>query len=124
MKMTTIPIFAALLAAGLGAGWPEARASGAAPLSVTLDCGDPVCVAEAAGGTGSYSFTWTNAHERYDSNGFSTADPICPGYPDFPDSYVYVSVTVTDSSGATASAGPYPVSCGMQSSAANETAAG
>jgi predicted metalloprotease len=74
-------------------------------LTVRLgSCGAYGCSATASGGTGTdYSFTWINAVENNDEDGWSLAYPNCPtGYP-LP-VYVGVSATVTDSSGATATA--------------------
>ncbi|HEX8430529.1 MAG TPA: hypothetical protein VF625_04545 [Longimicrobium sp.] len=78
------------------------RSTGTA-LAVTLgSCRYQGCIATASGGTGvDYSFTWINAVENNDENGWSLAYPGCPfGYP-LP-TYTSIGVTVTDSSGATA----------------------
>ncbi|HYW05540.1 MAG TPA: hypothetical protein VE913_01215 [Longimicrobium sp.] len=80
------------------------RSTGTA-LAVTLgSCGYQGCSATASGGTGTdYSFTWSSAVENNDENGRSFAYPDCPtGYPLAV--YIRVGATVTDSSGATATA--------------------
>lgn len=74
-------------------------------LTVTIDhCTYQLCGATASGGTGTgYSFTWTNAAENYDTDGSSIAYPKCPvGLVD--GVYINVGATVTDSSGADATA--------------------
>lgn len=93
---------------------PDADAAerqAAAPLSVTLNCDPMICEAWADGGTGVYSFSWENASEQGEHGAFSSADPYClPG--SGPGAwYTYVRVTVTDSSGATATTFPYPLDC-------------
>ncbi|HEX8241966.1 MAG TPA: S8 family peptidase [Longimicrobium sp.] len=79
---------------------PPPPLPGSTPLSVTVSCdsGSGYCEATAAGGSETgYSFTWSNATEQYDADGYSTAYPFCGGT-----KFVSVSATVTDSNGATA----------------------
>lgn len=92
-----------------GGGRAEARPSApAAPtqaISVSLYCeGDAIfCVAAASGGTGAYTFTWTNANVGYTSGNYSEASPHCwSGHSQFT-----VRVTVTDGTGASATASRY-----------------
>jgi hypothetical protein len=73
------------------------------PPSVNVYCDSygGYCEAYASGGSGSgYSFAWDLGYEYYDANGYSATAVNClSGYgPYFHD----VSVTVTDSNGATA----------------------
>lgn len=78
------------------------------PLTIELYCynGLAYCEAYASGGTGGgYSFTWTNALERYDADGYSWAGVPC-GYT------IRVTATVTDSSGATAGKSTYYICSG------------
>lgn len=114
MRLPTFrELSAALLAMALtafsGAGRAEARTSEpAAPplaLSVSLYCSSSAinCQAIASGGTGGYSFTWTNANEGLTDGSSSEAAPQCwSGHTRFT-----VSVTVTDGTAATATASKY-----------------
>jgi hypothetical protein len=72
-------------------------------LAVTLECEPFYCQAYAAGGSGmGYSFTWLGAYEEGDVGGWSGARvAYCPN--GGTGGYRYVTVTVTDSNGATAS---------------------
>ena len=100
---------AAALMALPGAGRAETRPS-AAPvpaeaISVSLYCeSDAIfCQAIASGGTGPYTFVWTNANEGYTEGSSSEAAPQCwSGHNKFT-----VSVTVTDGLGATGTASQY-----------------
>jgi hypothetical protein len=77
------------------------------PPSINLYCDYEIgrCEAFASGGSGAgYSFTWRNAHEWYDEDGYSYAYPQCWTTTLF---YVQVTVTVTDSNGGTASTSEY-----------------
>lgn len=103
--MIAIPLFSGLLAAALGATAP------ATPLSVSMTCSSGLCEAWADGGTGVYTFTWTGASENGERGAFSSADYTCPRSL-LPGQYLYVSVQVTDSSGASVSPGDYAVDCG------------
>jgi hypothetical protein len=77
------------------------------PLGVSIWCDSSYCRAAAFGGSGiGYSFDWVSAAEYFDGNGESYAQPNCYWY----GQYVGVSVTVTDSNGATATA-HWTVSC-------------
>ncbi len=69
-------------------------------LSVGMFC-EPggYCEAQASGGTGGYSFTWDNAYELFDSDGWSIAEPAC-----YVSGTIQITVTVSDSSGAQAKA--------------------
>ena len=69
------------------------------PLAVNIYCLDSSsCKAWASGGSGTgYSFSWLSASEYHDANGESYAQPNCHFY----GQSVGVSVTVTDSNGAT-----------------------
>ncbi|HEX8694940.1 MAG TPA: S8 family peptidase [Longimicrobium sp.] len=78
---------------------PPPPVPGSTPLSVSVICDSSTgyCDATASGGTESgYSFSWSNAIEQYDADGYSYAYPLCGGT-----SRVTVSATVTDGSGAT-----------------------
>ncbi|HEY0018110.1 MAG TPA: S8 family serine peptidase, partial [Longimicrobium sp.] len=91
---------------GIGSGSPNRLLNALliAPLSLSLTCqpysaGLGYCEAVASGGSGTgYSFTWANAYEMNDSNGWSNATAECyyDGYYVFP---VDVFATVTDSNG-------------------------
>jgi hypothetical protein len=72
-------------------------------LALTLECEPFYCIAYAAGGSGmGYSFTWLGAYESADVGGYSDAYVAqCPN--GGTGGYRYVTVTVTDSNGATAS---------------------
>ncbi|HSU16533.1 S8 family peptidase [Longimicrobium sp.] len=75
---------------------------GGTPLSVSVFCDESTssCDATASGGSGSgYSFTWTNVDEQYDSGGYSWGYVVW-GLAN----QRYVSATVTDGNGATATA--------------------
>ena len=72
---------------------------GSTPLSVSVYCEAEAfyCSASASGGSGGYSFTWLNASEYTDADGYSEAGVYCGST-----KFVSVKATVTDSSGATA----------------------
>jgi hypothetical protein len=72
-------------------------------LAVTLECEPFYCIACAAGGSGmGYSFTWLGAYEDADVGGYSDAH-VAYCHNGGTGGYRYVTVTVTDSNGATAS---------------------
>ena len=104
MKCMRIHPLAALIAAGVAVGAaPVQGAAGpaATPLGVYLTCDPGFCEAYAEGGTGGYTYEWTNATELSDVGAYSTAYPNCPTGTGPHTWYVYVNVTVRDSSGAT-----------------------
>jgi subtilisin family serine protease len=71
-------------------------------VSVYCDSYGGYCEATASGGSGTgYSFAWTNASEGYDAEGYSYAYPYCF------ETFQFVTATVTDSNGATASGSAY-----------------
>jgi len=77
------------------------------PLTIVLYCTSGLCSASASGESGTgYSFDWISAAEISDGNGQSYARPNCYWY----GSTVGVSVTVSDSNGATVTE-EYPVLC-------------
>jgi hypothetical protein len=103
-RAVTSAALAAALTAIPGAGRAETHAAPAA-ISVNLQCtSDSItCEAVAWGGTGAYSFVWTNAEEGYTEGSYSEAAPHCwSGHSKFT-----VSVTVTDGLGATGTASRY-----------------
>lgn len=80
---------------------PRNNFTTAAALAISTMYCEPLgaCEAWASGGTGGYSFTWTNAIEGDDYNGYSQAAPKC-----YSSNFtITVTATVTDSSGARAS---------------------
>lgn len=106
-----IPIFrtvsavslAVALSAFSGAGSAEAAPAHALSVSMYCESDAITCDAYASGGTGGYTFSWTNANEGGTSGNQSTAGPHCwSGHTRFT-----VSVTVTDGLGATATASKY-----------------
>lgn len=85
---------AALVAAGAPLAQTHAASVTASPLSVELYCpaAGLLCEAYAAGGSGVYSFEWTNARDPYQDGAYSGAYRICPA-----GQYgVVVEVTVSD----------------------------
>ncbi|HEX6095006.1 MAG TPA: hypothetical protein VF432_01685 [Thermoanaerobaculia bacterium] len=81
---------------------PAVRTTG---ITVTMYCtSDSItCEAVATGGSGGYSFAWTNAELGYTEGNYSEAAPQCwSGHNKFT-----VSVTVTDGLGATGTASKY-----------------
>jgi subtilisin family serine protease len=83
---------------------------GGGTLSVSLGCDETAgtCDATASGGSGTgYSFTWTNVSEQHDANGYSWGYVLC-GLAN----QRTISVTVTDSNGATATGSTIYYACG------------
>jgi subtilisin family serine protease len=76
------------------------------PPSISVYCydGSGYCEAYASGGTGGgYNVSWSGAYEQHDADGYSWASVDCY----FSSGYIYVTASVTDSSGAQASSGAY-----------------
>jgi hypothetical protein len=96
------------VAGAMAAGFGVAPAAASDPLNVTLSCQPDanMCQAYASGGSGSYTFTWTNASEYYSEPGYSEAYPHCFDYV----SGLLVRVKVTDGTGATDTA-QWPMAC-------------
>ncbi len=100
MRHSILRTLIVLCVAGvLAAGSGVAPAAASNPLDVTLSCLPDalLCEAYASGGSGSYTFTWTNASEYYTEPGYSEAYPHCFDYV----SGLLIKVKVTDSTGAT-----------------------
>lgn len=90
------------VAGSVGAGAPTSAATAtpsASTLSVEMFCQDSgsSCEAYATGGSGGYTFTWTNAIEWRRESDYSAAVPQCSRF----NKGVWVKVSVTDSSGGT-----------------------
>jgi subtilisin family serine protease len=82
---------------------PQPQPTNPPAISVYCYNGSGYCEAYASGGTGSgYSFTWGEAFEQHDADGYSWASVSC-----YFSGYIYVTASVTDSSGAQASSGAY-----------------
>jgi len=89
---------------------PPVGGGGSGTLSVSLYCDEGVgtCDATASGGSGSgYSFAWTHVDEQYDAGGYSWGYVQC-GLA----IQRSISVTVTDSNGATATGSTVYYACG------------
>lgn len=102
-------LFVALTACADASSTPVAPAAAPTALlgsypSVAIECSQDsmYCMATASGGSGGgYSFEWSsNVTEQYDEDGYSWGDVNCYGYL----GWRGVSVTVTDSYGATGGA--------------------
>jgi subtilisin family serine protease len=89
---------------------PPPPPPGSTPPSVVVYCDETMgtCDATASGGSGTgYGFTWTNVAEQYDAGGYSWGYVVCGN------AYQRsISVTVTDSNGATATASTIYYGCG------------
>lgn len=107
MRSTLLGTLAMLAAAGIALPPPSGAAEATmqaerpslarrTPLSLTALCEGIYCEAYAEGGSGPYSFTWTNMTEMFDADGYSAAQLNCPFY-----GQKLVTVTVTDSNGST-----------------------
>lgn len=97
---------AVALAGSLGEAAPTSVATAplvTSTLSVELSCRDDgsSCEAYATGGSGGYTFTWTNAIEWRNEYGYSAAIPQCTEIM----RGVFVQVTVADSAGGTTTEG-------------------
>jgi hypothetical protein len=103
MRATRLRFIAAL--ALLGTASAVKASTPSSPLFLSMNCENGYCEAVASGGSGVYSFSWTNAWEISEDMFLSSAEPAC-----YTSGTITVSVRVTDSNGARATVSR-PYSC-------------